>query len=80
MLDEQTLKEFEMVVRRESEGSFFSFLRLGFCFLLAFLTASYCFVGIESELDRKLSLKAVGYNVRVFTEHKRQTVDGMEEK
>ncbi len=34
MLDEQTLKKFKMVVRRENKGGFLSFLRLGFSFFL----------------------------------------------
>ena len=64
MLGEQTLKKFEVVVQRECEGCFFGFLGFGFSLLLAFPTASCCFLrGIDSELNDKLGLEAAGSKV-----------------
>ena len=55
MLDKQTLKEFEMVVRRQGKGTFLGFLGFGFSSLLAFPFMR----GIKSELNDKLSLKGM---------------------
>ena len=73
MLGEQTLKKFEVVVRRESEGCFLGFLGFGFrSLLLAFPAASCCFIrGIDSELNDKLGLEAVGSKV-LFIRHDAQ--------
>jgi hypothetical protein len=69
VLDEQTLKKFKVVVRRESEDSLLSFFGFGFSLLLAFPAAS-CFRGIDCELNDKLGLEAVRGNV-LFVRHDR---------
>ena len=72
MLDEQTLKKFQVVVRRKGEGSFLSFLSFELSLLLTFSTASCCFSSIDCELNDKLGLKAVGSKVTVlFVRHDR---------
>ena len=73
MLGEQALKKFKVVVRGESEGCFLGFLGFGFrSLLLAFPTASFCFIrGINSELNDKLGLEAVGSKV-LFVRHDAQ--------
>jgi hypothetical protein len=59
MLCKQTLKKFEVVVRRECEGRFLGFLGFGFSLLLAF-PGGNCSRGIDCELNDKLGLEAVG--------------------